>query len=175
MKKKQIIMLTFTLIAIVCLFIISFYVGTDESNDSTKIYENANEIYNNALKESNTIEENEKKEFLEIDVDKYLEYYSGTEVKLVLIARPTCSACQIAEPILQNIAYKYDLDISYLNTDDFDEEAETKLIQSNEYYSNGFGTPLLLVLKDSSIVNKVEGVTDNYHYEEFLRNNSFIK
>ena len=72
----------------------------------------------NAEKESESVKSNEIKELNNINVSDYLEFYAGEESKLVLVARPTCHYCQIAEPILQNIAYKYDLEINYLNTDE---------------------------------------------------------
>lgn len=175
MKNNKKILTYILIIVAIALVLISFFVGSEDTNEkSNRIYEDAESIYNNAIKESETIDSSKQKDFTEINVDTYLDYYNGNENKIVLIARPTCSACQIAEPILKNIAYENDIELAYLNTDNFTEDDETNLIESNDYFSNGFGTPLLLVLKESSIINKVEGVTDKEHYLEFLKENGFI-
>lgn len=158
------------------LIIMSFFVGGQENSkeDASKMSEDANVIIANAQNESDSVKEEETKELPEINMDTYLEYYNGEENKLVLIARPTCHYCQIAEPIIKNIAYENDLDISYLNTDNFEGDDETKLVQSDEFFSEGFGTPLLLVVSEGKIVNKVDGLTDKAHYTEFFKSTGFI-
>ena len=75
-------------------------------------------IFENAQKESSAVADAEKGDFVQIDINQYMEMYNGTEKQLVLIARPTCTYCQIAEPIIQNIIYKYNVTVNYLNTDD---------------------------------------------------------
>ena len=57
--------------------------------------------------------EAEKGDFIQIDINQYLEMYNGSEKQIILIARPTCHYCQIAEPILQNLVYEYKLNINY--------------------------------------------------------------
>lgn len=170
MNKK-----TFAIIGvsiIVILLIISSSVNND--NKST-ISDNPTQIIENAQTESQNVKENEKKEFISINTDEYLNKYNGEEKSLVLLARPTCHYCQIAEPIIQNIAYEYDLDINYLNTDEFQEGDREKLIESDEFFSNGFGTPVLFVLGNGKIIDKVDGLTDYAHYVKFLKENKFIK
>ena len=110
-----------------------------------------------------------------INLATYLEYYTSDEDILVLLARPTCHYCQIAEPILKNLAYKYDIEINYLNTDDFTEEDNNNLMASDEFFSSGYGTPILLYIKNNSIIDKVDGLTNSDGYIEFLRTNGFIK
>ena len=141
---------------------------SDLSNDP-------NTILTNAQSQSASISDSEKRAFTQIDVYKYLEYYAGSEAKLVLVARPTCGYCQIAEPILQNIAYKYNVDINYLNTDEFNDDTQAAFIKSDELFSTGFGTPLLLIVQNNSIVDKVDGLTDYAHYVVFLQNHGFIQ
>lgn len=144
-------------------------------NPNSKYSNNSTSIIENAIEESSNIKEEEKKDFIEINVDEYLNKYNGEEKSIVLVARPTCNYCQIAEPIIHNIAYKYDLTINYLNTDNFQNDDSQRFIQSDEFFSNGFGTPMLLLVSNGKIDDMVDGVTDTKHYEEFLKNNSFIK
>ena len=156
-------------IVLVVLLIVSCSINTGDKSSNTM-----ESILTNATMESSNIKENEMKEFTSIDVNTYLNIYNGEQKILVLVARPTCHYCQIAEPILHNIAYKYNININYLNTDNFQGEDSQKFIGSNEFFSNGFGTPMLLVVSDGKINNMVDGVTDTKHYVEFLKENKFI-
>lgn len=158
------------------LVVMSFFVGRQENSkeDDNKMTEDASVIIANAQEESNNVKEEETKELSEINMDTYLEYYNGEENKIILIARPTCQYCQIAEPIIKNIAYENDLEINYLNTDNFSGDDEANLVKSNEFFSQGFGTPLLLVVSKGEIVNKVDGLTDKAHYTEFFKTSGFI-
>ena len=156
-------------IVLVVLLIVSCSINTGDKSSNTM-----ESILTNATIESRNIKENEMKEFTSIDVNTYLNIYNGEQKTLVLVARPTCHYCQIAEPILHNIAYKYNININYLNTDNFQGEDSQKFIGSNEIFSNGFGTPMLLVVSDGKINNMVDGVTDTKHYVEFLKENKFI-
>lgn len=175
MEKNQKIMISLLIGVFVILLGFSFFVGKDDSDSSNnQMSEETNSIIDNAQKESDSVKDSEKKELTEIKMDKYIELYEGNESKLILIARPTCHYCQIAEPIIKNIAYENDLEIYYLNTDNFEGDDETKLVQSNEYFSEEFGTPLLLVVKNNEIIDKVDGLTDKSNYIEFFKSNGFI-
>ena len=101
--------------------------------------------------------------------------YNGSEKQIILIARPTCHYCQIAEPILQNLIYEYKLNINYLNTDNFEENDQQTLINSDEKFSNGLGTPTLVVVGEGQIYDNVDGLTDKAHYKEFFKKNGYIK
>lgn len=159
---------------LVILLVICFGLGEKDSS-SKELSDDATVIMENAQKESASVAENEKKEFEQINVSRYLELYSANENTLVLLARPTCHYCQIAEPIIQNIAYKNNIDIKYLNTDNFEGDDIVNLRDSNEMFKEGFGTPLLLIVGNNEIKDKVDGLTDKAHYEEFFKVYGFMK
>ena len=171
MNKKY-----FGVIGIIILLIVVMICITLDPSKNKKISNDPEIIMENAEEESEEYSNSkEQKKFTEINIDTYLEYYSGSESKIILIARPTCHYCQIAEPIIHKVAYDYDLDINYLNTDNFQEGDLNKLIGSDDMFSEGFGTPLLLVVKDNKIKDTVDGLTDYAHYEKFFKDNKFIK
>lgn len=172
-KKLAIILI----IVIVLLVIVSACIGgkSKSSTPNKSSSTDAETILTNAQNESSAVKDKEKKDFTQINVDKYLEYYAGSENKIVLLARPTCHYCQIAEPIIQNVAYKYDIDINYLNTDNFSDDDQKKFINSDDTFKNGYGTPYLMIVANNKIVDSVDGVTDTNHYEEFFKKNGYIK
>ena len=171
MKNKEII---FVIGIILVSLIIIYTLGKSDNNIKNESNE-AQSILEKAEHESKKVKEKEQKDFKMINLATYLEYYTSDEDILVLLARPTCHYCQIAEPILKNLAYKYDIEINYLNTDDFTEEDNNNLMASDEFFSSGYGTPILLYIKNNSIIDKVDGLTNSDGYIEFLRTNGFIK
>lgn len=174
MKNNKILVILGIVLAVILIIICSM-VGTDSNNTKTdKVMEDGQTIVTNAQKESEAVKDEEKKEFTQINVDKYLEYYAGEENKIILVARPTCHYCQIAEPILQNISFKYNIEINYLNTDEFSDDDQTKFINSDDTFKDGFGTPFLLIVSNNKIVSSVNGLTDEAHYISFFKNNGFI-
>lgn len=174
MKNNKILVILGIVLAAILIIICSM-VGTDSNNTKTdKVMEDGQTIVTNAQKESEAVKDEEKKEFTQINVDKYLEYYAGEENKIILVARPTCHYCQIAEPILQNISFKYNIEINYLNTDEFSDDDQTKFVNSDDTFKDGFGTPFLLIVSNNKIVSSVNGLTDEDHYISFFKTNGFI-
>lgn len=174
MKNNKILVILGIVLAVILIIICSM-VGTDSNNTKTdKVMEDGQTIVTNAQKESEAVKDEEKKEFTQINVDKYLEYYAGEENKIILVARPTCHYCQIAEPILQNISFKYNIEINYLNTDEFSDDDQTKFINSDDTFKDEFGTPFLLIVSNNKIVSSVNGLTDEAHYISFFKTNGFI-
>lgn len=144
-------------------------------NKSESIKEETQEdIMERSVNESKSITTEEKKEFIDIDVDTYLQYYKGSSKKIVLMARHTCQYCQVAEPILQKIAKDYNLDIYYLNTEQVNTEDQERLLSSNELFQSGFGTPFIVVVQNEKIINHVDGLTDTKHYLQFLKDSKMI-
>ena len=100
MNKKNIAIFIF----IVLLLVVCYFIG--ENNNTT--YANTDEFT-----------EEEQEELNEITVDEYLKLKEGKDLSIIYIARPTCSHCVVQTPRMKYIKYKYQLEINYLNTDNF--------------------------------------------------------
>ena len=150
------------------------YSESDNSNSSTTSSSSASDMTSRAQEESANVPDDEQKDFNDIDIDEYLDLYDGSEDSIVLFSRPTCGYCQIAEPILHHIAYQYKLTINHVNTDEMSSDDETKLVESDDYFSDGFGTPLLVVVSNGEIVDMVSGLVDTDSYVSFFTDNGFI-
>ena len=130
---------------------------------------------NNSSNDSSDISEDEQADLNEIDIDEYLDLKEGSDASIIYIARPTCHYCQEMEPIVKNIVYEYGIEVNYLNTDELDDEGQSKLIKSDDYFSEGYGTPLLLVVKDDEIVDIQEGLNDKDTTVNFFKDNGLIE
>lgn len=175
MKKEKSVIIILIIVLVIILGVGLFTGEKKESKKSTSLSNDVEVILSNAQKESKNISDKEKKEFIMINAEKYLDYYKADNKTIILLAKPTCHYCQIAEPILANIAYEYDLDINYLNTDEFTQEDKETVINSDAYFSNGLGTPILLIVSNEEIVDVVDGLTDTAHYLDFFKKNGLIK
>ena len=173
MNKKEIGILIGILVLLLVLMV--FVAKPNKEEKETSSTTEVDTIIENAQKESAEVKEEEKKDFISINVDQYLGIYEEEDLKLVLVGRPTCHYCQLAEPILKNITYTYGFDIYYLNTDEFSDDDKNNFLHSNEIFEEGFGTPLLLLVSNSTIVDKVDGLMDKDHYLEFFKAHGFIE
>ncbi len=177
MKKNDKLIPIIAVVLIVLLLIACCFIGGKDSSSgkSSSSTSSGEDILTIAQKESDAIDDEDRKELEDINIDTYLEFYNGTEKKLVFIGRPTCGYCQIAHPIVEKINKDYDLNIYYLNTDDFVEDDEVTFVNSDEFLNGGYGTPMLFIVSDGKIVDKVDGLSDTSGYIEFLKTNGFIE
>ncbi len=145
-----------------------------ENGGSTTTTSDTSSSSTDTTSTSSDIPEDEQGDLNEIDIDEYLDLKKGSKASIIYIGRPTCHYCQQMEPIVKNIVYEYGIKVNYLNTDELDDEGQADLIESDDYFSEGYGTPLLLVVKDDKIVDIQEGYTDKDTTVNFLKDNGFI-
>lgn len=148
-------------------FVLSLYSGKGVLSTSSS-YANTMGIEEEAIKEE------EQADLTMIEIGDYLNLKAGSELSIIYIARPTCGYCQLEEPIVKNLVYLYGIQVNYLNTDELDQEGFDQLIGSDEYFSSGFGTPLILLVKDNVIVNKASGYHSKAELIDFFTTNGVI-
>lgn len=176
MKDNKYLKIAGVAFVVIALIVATFFIGDKDNGSGTSgnLSNDADTIFANAQAESAAVSEKEKKAYNKIDVATYLDYYEASEAKLILLGRDGCPYCQIANPIIQNIAYTYDIEINYLDVDEFTEETQTAFVQSDEEFSSGFGTPFLFIAGYGQIIDKVDGLTDKAHYIDFLKAYGYI-
>ncbi len=141
----------------------------------TKDDRSANKLIGNSSKEADEIDTKHMRDFKIIDVDKYLELLNDNKASVVVIGRTGCEYCSIAEPILKNISYEYEVDFYYLAVDTFSGDDGTKFLNSDEYFKEkgGVSTPTVLILK-KGVVDMNVGLDDTEGYENFFKKNNII-
>ncbi len=144
-----------------------------KNSNSTSTGNNTN-ISTDNTNTSSEISEDEQAELNSIDIDKYLSLKKGSDKSIIYISRPTCHYCQQEDPIIKNIVYETKVTVNYLNTDELDDDGNSKLIKSDDYFSEGYGTPLLLVVQKDKIVDKIEGLTSKENIVSFFKKYGFI-
>ena len=183
MKKENVEKLKSATIVVLILIIVfgaSYFTSELQECDnggSSTTTSSTNNSSNDSSDSSSTsdIPEDEQGELTSIDIDDYLDLKEGSDASIIYIARPTCHYCQEMEPIVRNIVYEYGVEINYLNTDELDDDGQAKLIESDDYFSEGYGTPLLLVVQNDEIVDIQEGLSTKDTTVNFFRDNGFIE
>lgn len=112
--------------------------------------------------------------FNEVTLDEYLDLVNGSEKSIVLVARPTCSYCELFTPVLKKAAEDMDLTINYVNTDNFSDDDWNTFSSSLDYLTNTeWGTPLTLIVQNGDSVAENNGYVELDSIKEFFKNNGF--
>ena len=184
MKKETVEKLKSATIVVLVLIIVfgaSYFTSElqecDNGGSSTTTSADESSSSNDTTSTSSDISEDEQGDLNDIDIDEYLDLKEGSEASIIYIARPTCHYCQEMEPIVKNIVYEYGIEVNYLNTDELDDEGQADFIESNDYFDEegGYGTPMLIVVKDDEFVDVLEGLTDKDTAVNFFKDNGLIE
>lgn len=165
--------------------------GTDASTPQIVVVKNGKVVniqtgytdregFFNFLQENGVISKDEKLEATDanlnkIDYEKYDELINSDEKEIIVIAQTGCTYCESAKPVLNSMAEKYDLEINWLNITDLSEEEQANITNSLDIFSEDFGTPLMMIVKNKEVVDSITGYENQEQYETFFKENDFIK
>lgn len=109
---------------------------------------------------------------------KYLsDFYSafnGSEEKIIMIGRDNCSWCQLFKPTLDFMSELYGFEYMYINTNELTSSTFNKLLKTIGVERDEFGTPLTIVVKDGTVVDSLNGYTDEKDLLDFLKKYDFV-
>ena len=177
-KKEQLKTVAIIILVLIIVFGGSYLaseIKSDKNTSSNKTTTSDNNNTSTDSDDSSIISEDKQAELNSIDIDEYLSLKKGSDKSIIYISRPTCHYCQQEDPIMKNIIYETKITVNYLNTDELDDDGNTKLIKSDDYFSEGYGTPLILVVQKNKIVDKIEGLTSKEDIMSFFKKYDFIK
>lgn len=103
------------------------------------------------------------------------EAFSTPSAKLVYLARPDCSWCQKAKPILNKTSKEYDFKYIYINTGKLNSKELESVLKKFNIDINEFGTPTFVVVKNGKVVDNNIGYMEESKLIEFLKNTEVIK
>jgi predicted bacteriocin transport accessory protein len=99
------------------------------------------------------------------------EVFNGSETSLIYVGRSGCSYCRIFAPILEQIVENYDVLPYYVNSDEvsFDDIIALDEDYFNDIGTNNLGTPLVLIVKDGTILKNQIGASSYETFEEKVK------
>lgn len=110
-----------------------------------------------------------------VDYAQYKEVIASDEEQVVVFAQTGCSHCESARPALNAIAKEYNLKISYLNITDLSTNDQKDFTNSLDILSEGFGTPLTVIVKNNKVIDSIEGFESKDAMIDFFQKNNLIK
>lgn len=152
-------------IALAVAIVIGIAVGVSNMKKDNSGSNENNQTENVALEEAG---------FNKVTLDEYLNLVKGSEKSIILVARPTCSYCEMFTPILKQAMEEMNLTINYVDTDTFSQEDWTTFNESLDYLQNEeWGTPLTLIVQNGELVAENNGYVELDTIKEFFSDNGF--
>ncbi len=187
-KKKEtlktVAVIVLGILVVVGIFFLSENVG-DRSKDKNTNYSTSGSgsgsggsanSENPLLVEGEELNEEEQKELVSISLEELKDAIHNQEKKFVMIGREGCGWCQYQKPILKSIAYKYDIDIYYFNTDNLTTSDAWNEFSSLHPDLQSFGTPAFAIVNNGAI-EKVDknGARGTDAILSLLKENGFVE
>lgn len=149
----------------------AFFVSALSDKDNSYAF---NENKGNTNTEKEVYDEADMKAHTDIKINEYLNLKKEDKLNIIYVARPTCGYCEIQDPILRHVAFLHDLKVNYLNTDNFSNKDNSKFMQSDKKFENGYGTPMILITKNDKIIDSTPGLTEKDPLIKFFKDNGII-
>lgn len=112
--------------------------------------------------------------FKKVTVTEFVELTKSDKKSIVLVARPTCSYCELFTPILKQAMDDMNLVVNYVDTDTFSEEDWTTFSNSLEYLNTTeWGTPLVIIVQNGKVVADNQGYVELDEIKTFFKENGF--
>ena len=119
---------------------------------------------------------------------EFMNIYKSKKVTMHVFGRNTCYYCNIFKPVYNEVAAEKNLDIYYYDSDSFDSEEYSKILNSGinipaecttskeeTPLSSGFGTPLTLYFKNGKVVGCISGYVNKDKLETKLKSVGMMK
>lgn len=117
----------------------------------------------------------------------YKKLIKGEDVVMSVFGRESCYYCNKFKPVYDAVAEKYNIDIYYFDSDNYNSSEYKKIInldltipakcnsQGAEFkLSDGFGTPLTIFTKDGKVIDCISGYVNRKSLVEKLKNVKMI-
>lgn len=180
-NQRQLVIGIVIIVLILSLCLICF-LGSDatsskyiKTSNNGSLESSGDSILEQATKEAGEINDDVRTAPVSISVSEYLDLYNSDGLSIVLLSKESCSYCQIAIPIIENIIYEKGININHIDVGNMNSDDTSKLIGSDDYFSEGYGTPLLLLVGNGEIKDKIEGLSTKSSYMEFFTKYGFME
>lgn len=113
---------------------------------------------------------------VQINYSEYEELINSEEPFIVVISSATCSHCQNFMPVVEEVSEEHNIPVKYVDLDEFSNEDMSSLSTSNSFLKrNQWGTPTTLILVGDTVVDSLEGETDEETLIDFFDENIVVE
>ncbi|MGE5455971.1 MAG: hypothetical protein ACM3O4_02590 [Ignavibacteriales bacterium] len=107
-------------------------------------------------------------------MDKFYTAFEKAEKNMIYVGRDTCSYCQLFSPELKDFDTLYDIDYTYINTDEISSTQLDEIFKKLGINASEFGTPYVAIVQDGKVVDKNQGFMPEDTLFTFLQKNELI-
>lgn len=137
---------------------------------------NSKKTYLTKLKEFNFIEEIGY--FItHINLNEFNNLLNNNEKNILIIGKDDCKYCDQVLETLNNVAMNYDIKANYINVGKIDSNIAIEISKklSELGYSDGFTTPITLVVENNKLLDYVIGASNEEYFIDIFTENGIIK
>lgn len=112
-----------------------------------------------------------------INADNFVEFFKGSDLKIIYMGREDCGYCVSFLPTLQKSLEDYDYTLHYYDINSNSDTASVEKIQAlDEFFKENYGvTPIVVFVKDNKVVDQLVGAVDYETVESLLVKNNISK
>ena len=113
--------------------------------------------------------------FNEITYTEYEEKLNTEAPFVVVIVKDGCGYCDQYKPVVDTVAKKYNIPVSYINLSNLTSEEQSSLAKSNTYLKKEqWGTPTTLFMYGNVVVDSIGGYVDETTFTDFAKENFVV-
>jgi predicted bacteriocin transport accessory protein len=94
------------------------------------------------------------------NVKTYLNLLKNTDKTYIYIGSRTCSHCIATIPVIKQLMLELDITINYVDIADMSQTDINKIVKSDATFTDGLGTPTILIVEDGKVVDSNIGEAD---------------
>ena len=112
-----------------------------------------------------------------INYNEFNNLLSSDKKSIITIGKDDCKYCDDVVKTLNNIAINYDININYINIGKIDSDISTNIGKAllNLGYSDGFTTPMTIMVEKNKLLDYVIGASNEEYFVEIFTENGIIK
>ena len=112
-----------------------------------------------------------------INLDEFNNLLNNKEKNIIVVGKDDCKYCDQVNETLNNIAINYDIKINYINVGKIDSDISVKVEKEllNLKYSDGFTTPMTLIVENNKLLNYVIGSSTEEYFVDIFKENGIIR
>lgn len=111
-------------------------------------------------------------EFTDMTVDEYVTFYNSNNEGIIYITEETAVMKNEFEEVIGKNFEAKNIEVYKLDLTNVSEDEKQKFIAANEFTSEQFVIPMLIYVKEGTIVDVIEGYVPDYKMLEFVTNNN---
>lgn len=111
-------------------------------------------------------------EFIDMTVDEYVSFYNSNNQGIIYVTKDDAVMNNEFQEVIRKNFEGKKIEVYKLNLTEVSGDEEQKFIDANEFTDEQYVIPMLIYVKEGSIVDVVDGYVPDYIMSEFIITNN---